>query len=465
MKKGKIPKLIVCILFAVQLVSCIEIHTVKAAEKGQKTKEEVVLTFMEALKNQDVEKMLSLFAIDSYVQNFDIRVLEKYGTYNLRGDSLLPISNNQFAKDLNIMIRKYQIVKDLRYLYQALASGLGVGSLTLETGESGQDVLDHFWLVKDEEDLFDIEVEDDFVDAKALYDSQNTSSTSYEEYVGKDIERRLKYLRCDEIQPMAVQFEWNGLPLILFMEVVRYDDNWMILEMGGTVLRSMGYSDSTFVIPASIFEEDEKQEEFWEELAGVLTEINLKEQDENTAFIPEEKERRGYESPEEAIEDFFEKMKQNDLEGMLDALDYETLVQRINLAKKIEIWNRYDWMMGDVFPEQGPCAEALSVEFLKNFPWIEQLYLNLAGEGIDPEATWHVDDIDKFVNSIEKAGWAKLQCGEITEIPSETIYVKDHADIDEEKAFSVELTLGDHSENFTAICICYDGKWTVYRVI
>ena len=158
-------------------------------------------------------------------------------------------------------------------------------------------------------------------------------------------------------------------------------------------------------------------------------------------------------------------MKQNDLEEMLDALDYETLVQRINLAKKIEIWNRYDWMMGDVFPEQGPCAETLNVEFLKNFPWIEQLYLNLAGEGIDPEATWHVSDMDKFVNSIEKAGWAKLQYGEITEIPSETIYVKDHADIDEEKAFSVKLTLGDHSENFTAICICYDGKWTVYRVI
>lgn len=465
MKRGRIRKLIICVLFAVLIVSCVEIHTVKAAEKGQKTKEEVVLTFMEALKNQDVEKMLSLFAIDSYVQNFDIRVLEEYGTYNLEGDSLLPIGNNQFAEKLNVMIRKYQVVRDLRYLYQTFASVWGVGSLEMETGESGQDVLDHFWLVKDEEDLLDIEVENDFVDAKTLYDSRNTSSTSYEEYVGKDIERRLKYLRCDEIQPMAVRFEWNGLPFILFMEVARYDDSWLILQMGGTLVRSMGCADSTFVIPACIFEEDEKQEEFSEELASVLTEINLKEQDENTAFIPEEKERRGYESPEEAIEDFLEKMKQNDLEGMIDALDYETLVQRIDLAKKIEIRNGYDWMMADVFPEQGPCAEALNVEFLKNFPWIKQLYLDLAGEGIDPEATWRVSDMDKFVNSIEKAGWAKLQYGEITEISLEKVYMKDHADIDEEKVFSVELTLGDHSESFTAICICYDGKWTVYKII
>ena len=342
---------------------------------------------------------------------------------------------------------------------------MGVGSLEMETGESGQDVLDHFWLVKDEEDLFDIEVEDDFVDIKALYDRQNTSSTSYEEGVGKSIERSRKYLRCDEIQPMAVQFEWNGLPFILFMEVARYDDTWMLLQMGGIAIVAMGYLYSNFVIPACAFEEDEKQEEFAEDLAGVLTEIRLKEQDENKAFIPEAKERRGYESPEEAIEDFFEKMKQNDLEGMQEALDYETLVQRIDLAKGIKSWNNYDRASVEVFPIQGPCAEVLSVEFLKELPWIEQFYLDLAGEGIDPEATWHVDDMDKFVNSIEKAGWAKLQCREITEIPSETIYVKDRADIDEEKAFSVELTLGDHSESFTVICICYDGKWTVYRVI
>lgn len=470
MKKGKIRKLIVCVLVAVQIVSCIEIHIVKAAElytkeRGQKTKEEVVLAFMEALKNQDVSEMISLFALDTYVQNCDVRAWQEWGIYNLSGDSVLPVNNNRFTKELNVMIRKYQIIKDLRYLYQAFASGLGVGSLKMETGESGQDVLDHFWLVKDEEDLLNIEVENDFADAKTLYDSRNTSSTSYEEYVGKDIERRLKYLRCDEIEPMAVRFEWNGLPFILFMEVARYDDSWMILQMGGTLVRSMGCADSTFVIPACIFEEDEKQEEFSEELAGVLTEINLKEQNENTAFIPEEKERRGYESPEEAIEDFLEKMKQNDLEGMIDALDYETLVQRIDLAKKIEIRNGYDWMMADVFPEQGSCAEALNVEFLKNFPWIKQLYLDLAGEGIDPEATWRVSDMDKFVNSIEKAGWAKLQYGEITEISLEKVYMKDCADIDEEKAFSVELTLGDHSESFTAICICYDGKWTVYRVI
>lgn len=470
MKKGKIRKLIVCVLVAVQIVSCIEIHTVKAAElytkeRGQKTKEEVVLAFMEALKNQDVRQMISLFALDTYVQNCDVRAWQESGFYNLTGDSLLPVNNNRFTKELNVMIRKHQIIKNLRYLYQALASGLGVGSLKMETGESGQDVLDHFWLVKDEEDLFDIEVEDDFIDIKALYDGQNISSTSYEENVGKDIERKQKYLRCDEIQPMAVQFEWNGLPLILFMEVVRYDDTWMLLQMGGIAIVAMGYLYSNFVIPACAFEEDEKQEEFAEELAGVLTEIRLKEQDENKAFIPEAKERRGYESPEEAIEDFFEKMKQNDLEGMQEALDYETLVQRIDLAKGIESWNNYDRASVEVFPIQGPCAEVLSVEFLKELPWIEQFYLDLAGEGIDPEATWHVDDMDKFVNSIEKAGWAKLQCREITEIPSETIYVKDRADIDKEKAFSVELTLGDHSENFTAICICYDGKWTVYRVI
>lgn len=294
MKKGKIRKLIVCVLVAVQIVSCIEIHTVKAAElytkeRGQKTKEEVVLTFMEALKNQDARQMISLFALDTYMQNCDVRAWQEWGIYNLRGDSVLPVNNNRFTKELNVMIRKYQIIKDLRYLYQALASGLGVGSLEMETGESGQDVLDHFWLVKDEEDLFDIEVEDDFVDIKALYDRQNTSSTSYEEGVGKDIERKLKSFGCDEIQPMAVQFEWNGLPLILFMEVARYDDTWMLLQMGGTMVVAIGFLYSNFVIPACVFEEDEKQEKFAEELAGVLTEIRLKEQDENKVFITEKK--------------------------------------------------------------------------------------------------------------------------------------------------------------------------------
>ena len=112
MKKGKIRKLIVCVLVAVQIVSCIEIHTVKAAElytkeRGQKTKEEVVLTFMEALKNQDARQMISLFALDTYVQNCDVRAWQEWGIYNLRGDSVLPVNNNRFTKELNVMIRKY----------------------------------------------------------------------------------------------------------------------------------------------------------------------------------------------------------------------------------------------------------------------------------------------------------------------------------------------------------------------
>lgn len=441
----------------------------KITEKDYETPEATALAFIEAMKNRDIEQMISLFATDDYTEKCDAQAWMQYGNYNLHLDALspLPAGNNQFAEELNTRSRRNEIIGYLRYLYQEFASGFGAGSAKINDGESGEDVLNHFWLIQNEDDIFDIEVENKFEDVKVLYEKKHENAVAdYDSLITEELEKIQEYIGCDEIRPLAIHFKWKDISFLLFMEAARYEDNWLILRLGGNAFAGMGYVNINYAVPFCMFEGEEEQETFADDLANILMEITTKEQIKSGEYETNKQERRGYDSPEGAIADFFDKMKQNDLEGMLNTLDRETLLQRINTAKKIEYRKNYsDWTIASIFPICGSYADALNQEYINNTSWIKLIYLGLAGDGIDQESPWLVSDPEKFINSIEENDCSKIQYGEITERHPEGEDLTQYMDIEDMKEFSLKLTLGNHSERVIATCIYYDGKWTVYNIM
>lgn len=435
-------------------------------EKGYDTPEETAIAFMEAMKNKDVQQMMALFATDTYIQNYDVRTMKEKMGYDNVSYRLLPSGDNKFAKELNIGIRRSEIVRSLCYLYQEFASILGIGSTDVDEEESGQDVIDHFLLLQNEDDIFDIEVENEFENIKSLYEKKHSENneTNYEDIVRTAQEIQQAGLKYDEIKQMVVHFKWKNIPCLLFMEVVRYDDTWLILNLGGSGFSSLGLSRITYAVPLEIFEDKENQDEISDLLMDVLVKTR-EEQYENYEERSKIQTRSGYDSPEEAIKVFLKKMKQNDLEGMEDTLDLKTLVNRINIAKKIEWENSYDWAVTSIIPIKGVCAEILNMEILRNTYWIKDIYLSLVEDGVNPESTGVVIDIDKYINSIEKNDCSKLQYGEIIEQYPVNSEIKQYMDIEGLKEFSIELTLGERSEKVRAICIYYEGKWTLYKML
>ena len=288
-------------------------YTVKAEElnfkeNGYDTPEETALAFVDAMKNKDIEQMASLFAIESYVQYCNIPVWLNSGSYSVK-TSPLPMDDNIFTQKINLAQRKGNIFYSIRCLYLNLSSCFDSTSFDMREGENGEDVINRFWKIKNEDNIFNIEATG-IKDVRKLYESRNTSNTTYDDLIIPYTQQMQEKYGCNQCVPIIVQCNWNNLPLYLFMEVAKYDNTWLILNLGGYARSIFGFTTTQIIVPGCVFGDEEEQNQFSFNLATTLNEIVQKEA--NEIFESEKISYEGYETPEEAINIFFENMKQND---------------------------------------------------------------------------------------------------------------------------------------------------------
>ena len=435
----------------------IEASEFKLKEVGYETPEETAQAYMNALENKDIEQMINLFAIETYVQRCDIRSWIELGTYSCYS-SPLPMNDNIFTKNLNIMMRQKEVFKYLRYFYANISSAFTGTDFNVDEGESGKDILDQFWLIKDEKDIFDIKMEG-FGNLQEIYEEQNNSSTSYYDVIKNSVQRTKKYLGCDDIIPIVVKCRWKNIPIYLFMDMVKYENKWLILNLGGIGTTILGFVSTQVIVPQCVFENEESQEIFTENLTTILNEIIQKESQEES--VPEEIKCEGYETPEEAIGVFFDCMKQNDINNMTGSMNLEMLCQKFDVSQQIETIGNYYFCFMSKIPFSGQCANILNREYMKFGYGIQEIYLALVGEGLDDENKERVSDCEKYMNCMKGKDCSGLRYGDITELSENTQYYTKVLRADQVKCFSVNLELGNSSVDAKVICLCSNGKWVV----
>mgnify|MGYP004483117279 FL=1 len=449
-------------------------YTVKAEElnfkeNGYDTPEETALAFVDAMKNKDIEQMLNLFAIESYVQHYNIPASLNSDLYSI-STSLLPMDDNTFAQNMNLVQRKCDIFFSMRCLYLSLSSCFdsNVISFDMIENETSEDIINDFSKIKNEDDIFNIEATG-IQDIHELYDKRSVSNTTYDDFINTYKQEHQEEYGYDDWMPVIVQCNWNNLPIFLCMEVAKYEDTWLILTLGGLPISILGYPFRQVITPACLSEDEDAQTLFSTDLTEMLDEITQKESTED--YETEETVHEGYDTPEEAINVFFENIKQNDLENTLSSMGPTLQYQNIDLKQEIERSRLYQVVLNNKIPLSGKVVNLLNQEQTKskNIYDIRNCYLSLVSDGVDYNTNtgYGISDSEAFTNSLKGSDCSDLQYGNITEISDIQSLDKNKSNYsdqiipDELKTFSVDIKLGEHSATDNVQCSCYNGQWVV----
>lgn len=220
--------------------------------EGYDSPKEAALAYVEALKEGDVEKMISTFAVESYVANMDLEGwIEKAGGYS---STLQPgfWSIDDYTESVNILRRKNQLVNGIYYQYMML-SELGfedeaftypISVQRMEAGEYEEfDSVEEFydalmdpdWMEK----LSEMEI-GDVLTAEDLEDE--LGENFFSEHNKAYNERTFEILNADDYAMLAVEIELDGEEYYQCLNMICYDGKWYNCFFSGTIGQFFGTS-------------------------------------------------------------------------------------------------------------------------------------------------------------------------------------------------------------------------------
>ena len=238
--------LVICLLFA--LCGCG--NAAKVEGKGYKTAEEAALAYAEALKTGDVNKVLATFAIETYVENYDLEeFIDRMNAYTpVPGAEIMMESTDEYTTQVNLINRQATITRYLSYMYLSMADCemtgmpivLGIGEYD-DASDLVDDLTNEDWMeILADMEIGDVLGMDEFLDKDQM------------DLVEEDLEKSYDYLGCDEIQSVAVEVTLDGDDYYLFVDVACYDGVWYNYKPYGTLAVITGASPYT----GGLFPED-----------------------------------------------------------------------------------------------------------------------------------------------------------------------------------------------------------------
>lgn len=211
---------------------------------GYGSPEGAILAYAKALKTADISQILSTFAVETYVDNFDI---EKYIEYVVTLQfTTIPMENwNDLTNEIGLINRQYQIVQDLRNLCVSVCLGDDYFNekiyVKLDSSKATEAFLNKLSAEDWEQILARMEYDTDFIYAQEVQTN---------EFYDKHIPRTAAAHGCDEIVPIAIRITLEGTQYYLCMDVARYGNKWYNLRTPGimnTILN--GTSNNGGIVP------------------------------------------------------------------------------------------------------------------------------------------------------------------------------------------------------------------------
>ncbi len=234
MKKIKAIFLIACLVSFLLCNAVAEGYRYEG--EGWSTPEEAVQAYVEALKAGDLRKMISTFAIETYVEHYDFRAfLERIKAYPASPDIPYP-GTNDFQRAMNAESRRRSILYVINNQMLLLCHpDYQVGMPIAFAGSNAMDMdvfIDAMGQVGPPEDI----KWKGFVNVALLNDKY--MSPKNQEYIMK---QKATY-GADELQSMAAALQIEGKPYLLCCDVLKYGDRWFLSSLGGNIGMLMGAS-------------------------------------------------------------------------------------------------------------------------------------------------------------------------------------------------------------------------------
>jgi hypothetical protein len=207
---------------------------------GSPSPEDAVTAYMSALAAGDLDAMVGTFAVETFVDRFDLRgYLERIGAYSAVATPQLLPPETPLARALDVEQRHADVVNQIRRQFVTLADpGLDPTELIALTDDA---TLDDFYtgLVATVQEV-DTQGAGSFAFV-ALADVDAASAELYESEDNQaNLEARRVVLGADAITDLAVRFDLGGDGFLAFFSLVRYADGWWVEQLGGNFAILLG---------------------------------------------------------------------------------------------------------------------------------------------------------------------------------------------------------------------------------
>ena len=211
---------------------------------GYDSPEEALTAYAEALRDQDIDRLLSTFSVETYVDNYDaVKQAERLSAVQRPQIYEYPISNGEegFLRDIDVEKRIKMIISCVVYQVETLAycnSGFDEdfdkifnGEMLIGTPESDFNYV--FEMARDIPDLSSLEV------VEAV--SPEELSDLFADKANRDnLKKQRKIIAADDYTSAALIVEIDGEEYYLMMDAACYDGKWYNITPGGNLGALMG---------------------------------------------------------------------------------------------------------------------------------------------------------------------------------------------------------------------------------
>ncbi|MBR5970018.1 MAG: hypothetical protein IK016_06665 [Lachnospiraceae bacterium] len=217
----------------------------KVEGAGFNSPEEAITAYAEAFKEQNLEKMMSTFAVETYCERYDAneytRWMSAITPQNYMDQPTAP-TTDPFTRELNIESRRGSLAESFRYHKLAILSATctdnEVKALLDESLETGV-------ALHGDENIIRLASEVTRYNASSIANVEISIGETLQpeelsnEYVSLTSLRRMKrhadVCRADGFKSVAIVLNIDGEKAVLCMDTVRYGDKWYNLYCGGNV--------------------------------------------------------------------------------------------------------------------------------------------------------------------------------------------------------------------------------------
>lgn len=187
---------------------------------GAETKEDAVRIYIEGLVEQNVPKMLSACAVETYAKNYRLdRQIDNIGNINFLQSGYLP-NNGDFSFQLNVENRREQLVKMIRYQYLTMTKSKAqtAETITMEGYDSGADMVADMFGEENLEIRFDGDIFPGCLITGRILSYSGLDPMGFTAYIDG----------AERIDCMAALLWVNEELYYLTLGVERYDGKWYV---------------------------------------------------------------------------------------------------------------------------------------------------------------------------------------------------------------------------------------------
>lgn len=215
---------------------------------GFSTPEEAGMQYIMGLKERDINKMLKAFAVETYVDHLDFRMLlEQLGGWTMTLDIALP-NEPQMYRDMNVAVYYGKLAQRIRnnllgfHFEGSDWDSAGVLSVANDFGDA-QKAYEFF--LHERTDLLETITDVAFVDPLTIVPNENIFTR--EGYV-KSQERLRQRMGANELRSLTATLKMDGKDYFFSCDAARYGDRWFLYAVPGQIANIMGFDPLGFVL-------------------------------------------------------------------------------------------------------------------------------------------------------------------------------------------------------------------------